>query len=598
MGHLSTFSLVRTGAGSLTRTNTPLSARAMFFTWVTRVGPSIYVPIQRSRCLFYCKGRVAPRASSARFARSKCRCTVLSSVYGCGRQLRLYTEPLDPLSSFLDSAQGGLGSAKGTEYDVDDLGRFPRARPISTPGNTEGDVHISPSIQHADPLNNDREQPFDSDKQSDVFLNWRNQVHGFTRFSTDPYSRPFASKDGSELFVAAEHGHYALVNKLLQLRDVDIDASAGGFTALHLATLGGHARVVKLLLDYGATVDAVTEDDDTPLAFAVRFSRPELAALLLARGSMVNASERVRAVVFFDAARSNDLSIVRTLLHLGLNVDVLMHGQTALHTALRFGHRDVVQVLLQNRADATVRDGCGDTALSIVARQGQASFETLALLCASGATIKCASPSDSKRLFYRAVGGGSLSIVEMVLQHTRTDVNERFEDGSTPLSLASELGHDEVVALLLAQGADPNAEAMPSQKAERQGLWKALHAAARNGHVKVVQVLLQRGADVNARAENSDTALLLAVERDPPQGVVARAELDHDKTVALAFAKKGKRIPSTWRTKASDYDRIVSMLLSGGAVMDDRSSLLLKEMESGGNSSVGRPDLEVPGAWR
>ena len=53
-----------------------------------------------------------------------------------------------------------------------------------------------------------------------------------------------------------------------------------------------------------------------------------------------------------------------------------------------------------------------------------------------------------------ACESGQSDIVRTILDNTSTEINERNPDGATPLFVASQRGHQEVVRMLLARGAD------------------------------------------------------------------------------------------------------------------------------------------------
>ncbi|RDK39595.1 ankyrin [Aspergillus phoenicis ATCC 13157] len=73
---------------------------------------------------------------------------------------------------------------------------------------------------------------------------------------------------------------------------------------------------------------------------------------------------------------------------------------------------------------------------------------------------------------------------------------------TTPLHAAARKGKEDIVKLLLDDGANVNA------KGEVYGeKLTALHAASKAGHLGVVQALLDKGADVNAQCEYQGTAL-------------------------------------------------------------------------------------------
>ena len=91
------------------------------------------------------------------------------------------------------------------------------------------------------------------------------------------------------------------------------------------------------------------------------------------------------------------------------------------------------------------------------------------------------------------------------------DINAVATNGSgyTALTGAVAGGHTEVVAWLLAQGADPNYRYAAG--------YSPLLTAAANGHLAIVELLLARGADTRAVTNEGKTALFLATERKHPE---------------------------------------------------------------------------------
>ena len=66
------------------------------------------------------------------------------------------------------------------------------------------------------------------------------------------------------------------------------------------------------------------------------------------------------------------------------------------------------------------------------------------------------------------------------------DVNAKADDGYTPLHGAAEYGHADVVAALLAAGANIDAEG--------EGGFTLLHVARHNKHYKIADMLKRAGA--------------------------------------------------------------------------------------------------------
>jgi uncharacterized protein len=73
---------------------------------------------------------------------------------------------------------------------------------------------------------------------------------------------------------------------LLIAKGADVEVpEEGGFRALHIAAESGDARLVKLLLDHRAQIDAKSDDGTTPLGVAVKKGRDAIATLLRSRGA-------------------------------------------------------------------------------------------------------------------------------------------------------------------------------------------------------------------------------------------------------------------------------------------------------------------------
>jgi ankyrin repeat protein len=73
-----------------------------------------------------------------------------------------------------------------------------------------------------------------------------------------------------------------------------------GNSMLHLASKGGNAVLVKILLDKGAKVNAVNASDQTALFVAVYNTAPKpVIELLINGGSDVNSSDKVRLLFYF-----------------------------------------------------------------------------------------------------------------------------------------------------------------------------------------------------------------------------------------------------------------------------------------------------------
>ncbi|KAG1661213.1 Transient receptor potential cation channel subfamily A member 1 [Nymphon striatum] len=142
--------------------------------------------------------------------------------------------------------------------------------------------------------------------------------------------------DNSPLHAAAGLGYVNIVkeNKLI-VGDEDEDSN----TALHLAALKGHFRVIKLLLNHGADIEALNCELWTALDCA---------------------------------AANGHLKSVRILLDEDAPIDPIDRNKTTpLHLAAKEGYANVVKILLDHNADVSRRDARGMNCLDISIHRGK-----------------------------------------------------------------------------------------------------------------------------------------------------------------------------------------------------------------------------------
>jgi ankyrin repeat protein/predicted RNA-binding Zn-ribbon protein involved in translation (DUF1610 family) len=100
-----------------------------------------------------------------------------------------------------------------------------------------------------------------------------------------------------------------------------------------------------------------------------------------------------------------------------------------------------------------------------------------------------------------AVSEGDLEKVRELLIVRPADVSRRdVGDGRTPLHLASAMGRNDMVELLLASSAEPNAK-------DKEGKTPLMIVASKGRQTQVAQSLLDRGADVNYKDDGGQTPL-------------------------------------------------------------------------------------------
>ena len=167
------------------------------------------------------------------------------------------------------------------------------------------------------------------------------------------------TKDGSHfvtpLIIAAHNGHLNSV-KILLGYGADIEARGTlkietdvikGCTPLWAAAASGHLNVVKLLIERNADVEGRTSTDSTPLRVAAHDGHLDVVRYLVESGADVNARNEYKGTPIMAACDYGHLSIITYIINKGAFVDLQSKGgNTALHHAAQRGHLEVVSQLL------------------------------------------------------------------------------------------------------------------------------------------------------------------------------------------------------------------------------------------------------------
>jgi hypothetical protein len=171
----------------------------------------------------------------------------------------------------------------------------------------------------------------------------------------------------------------------------------------------------------------------------------------------------------------------------------------ALRQAVLTGNVNNVEVFLHRGANANLRLLYNSPLLVISA--GDMPAQIVRLLLDAGADINAASPLTGTTALAHASMKGHQDVVRLLLEQGAV-VDAPTNSGATPLIFAASEGHIDCVRLLLAFHANVNA-------ATKRGM-TALMYAARQGSVEMAQALLNAGADADARTRSGRTALVWA----------------------------------------------------------------------------------------
>ena len=332
-------------------------------------------------------------------------------------------------------------------------------------------------------------------------------------------------KHRTPLHFAAHNGMLDIIRMLIE-RDADVNSQdENGQTPLHriISAVRNTSSIdyfdgLRLLLDNNAGVDAQDNELSTPLHLASSHGCFKATHMLLEFGATVNIQNNGgetplhRSLTNIGATPYRALDITRSLLEHGAVVDAHDHRHwTALHLASYAGNLNLVQLLLDNGANACVRDNEGETPLHHLLRgicaSSDAALDIIPPLLKRGADVDARDNHHSTPL-HLASRGRNLGAVRLLLEHG-ADVDVRNDKGWTPLyqsvMVISPILFDvdlEIIRSLLGHGA--------AVDAHENKQWTPLHLTSSRGHDAATQVLLEHGASVHARNNKGKTAFQLA----------------------------------------------------------------------------------------
>ncbi|KAK0042775.1 ankyrin repeat protein [Biomphalaria pfeifferi] len=253
----------------------------------------------------------------------------------------------------------------------------------------------------------------------------------------------------SPLHFACNHtyGNIGISRKIIEAQAHLDELDGNGNSSLHLACQKVNIPVVELLLKHGASVNIAGENGETPLTKACYTKDKTLVEVLLKAGSDVNSPEGLPLEI---ALRDSALEILYLLIQAGANV----HKRPYLTHASEYGNTELMKVLYQYGADINKTDSLGMNPLQIACYSQTAGSETVELLLHWGADIHACSHMKETALHY-ACSLQDVKKVRLLLAYG-ADVNAQDRLRLSPLmvnmhNLSMSIGPQYDIAVVIAR---------------------------------------------------------------------------------------------------------------------------------------------------
>jgi len=359
-------------------------------------------------------------------------------------------------------------------------------------------------------------------------------------------------------FEAVHRNDWRTIEKYLEAGG-DIDVNEEGFTALSIAALLGNTNLFIKLVESGADIHERIYGGGPILIAAVGFEAKDIVRYLLTVYEDIEIADSGGNTALFYAANNGNLEILNMLIENGANIDAVdsERNYTPLLEALTQGQAACAKQLILKGANIQVIGKNNVTPLQFTIEHDM--HEVSDLLIRKGCQFGT-SPSEDVRTFFGAViRAHTLAVAEMLSSGINANESEE-ENGFSPLFFCTTSGHEDIVKLLIKNGAQVNRTNKDGDTALLhllkeintpttilKGLIEttedldfrdkengtALMYASGFGNLELVKMLVSKGADINARDSKTGSCALM------------EAISNHESEVAIYLINNGADVKHT-----------------------------------------------------
>lgn len=290
-----------------------------------------------------------------------------------------------------------------------------------------------------------------------------------------------------ELMLVCEEGNTSMFEWLVSC-GIDLHAQFekdeySGLTAIHVAAMCGHVKIVQTLLDCGASIEEPSRAMQRPLHVAALKGQASMVEFLIRRGAQVDAQDNNGNQPIHEAAKSYSPEVLDALLEAGATVDC----------SNRLGYQPLHYASMKQGNSLLIRS-----------------------LCKRGANIEAKS-SDRSRPVHFAIEKNITYPTTNLSSLLALGAKMEYHDGTEPaLNTAVRYLLELATEELLRHGADPNCQGHDGKTAlHTLASIKVLSQLDSSKGIRIFRLLFNRGANLHMRDQNGNQMLhLIASQRN------------------------------------------------------------------------------------
>lgn len=176
---------------------------------------------------------------------------------------------------------------------------------------------------------------------------------------------------GSEIHALVKNGKLAEVEKYLLAHPKEVSKKAKGLEPIHLAFQTENKKMVELLLNRGASLQALSDQYKYPIQYA----NGDFSAEYFEKFDFLHIDPQLKTLPLHEFVRK-DPALAQKVISFGISAGInvpanIYGGATPLHLAVSNGYFHTASSLLEHGAQLDIQDDAGNTPLHLAIQAWQ-----------------------------------------------------------------------------------------------------------------------------------------------------------------------------------------------------------------------------------